>query len=263
MLIKPLPLTIIMLTKNEADNLVRSLPPLQGLAEQLLVIDSGSDDDTVAIAKQFGAEVVIEPWRGYAEQKNFALQHAKQPWILFIDADEVLSPETMKGVHNIITQEKPVIATIHRKTVYINKVMHFAWQPDSPIRLCHTIFAPKWQGHYVHEHLEFSSIPPIEHLPGIVYHYSYRNIAEHFRKSVHYAQLAAQQMYEQGVTFKRYFLVINPLTAFVKQYIIKQGWRDGIRGFAAAFSSGFSTWLKYIILWEIMQKKPENDSIKE
>ncbi|HIE59611.1 MAG TPA: glycosyltransferase family 2 protein [Persephonella sp.] len=252
------PLSVAIITYNEEENLPRTLDAIKDIAEEIIVVDSHSTDKTVEIAKNYGAKVFIENWKGFKDQKNSALEKCANEWILFIDADEVVSKGLKEEIIKAIEAKKADGFYINRKTYYIGKFLNFTWQPDWVLRLVRRSANPRWEGGNIHEYLRIDG--KTYKLKGYLYHYTYKNLSEHFNKSLKYAKISAEEMYKNGKRFKLHKLIINPFWAFFRQYFIKLGFLDGIRGLSVSMSYLFSTFLKYLFLWELEQKEKNGKS---
>ncbi|WP_456397307.1 glycosyltransferase family 2 protein [Desulfurobacterium sp.] len=244
-----LPLTVALITYNEEENLPRTLEAIKDIASEIVIIDSHSKDKTVEIAKIYGARVFIENWKGFRDQKNSLIEKCTQKWILFLDADEVVSEELKREITEAITSEKADGFMLNRKTFYAGKFLNHVWQPDWVLRLVKKESNPRWEGGNIHEYLVIDG--KVKKLNGYLFHYTYKNIYEHYQKSIKYAKLSAEEMYRNGKRFKIHKLLLNPTWAFIKQYFIQMGFLDGIRGLSVSFSYFVSTFLKYLFLWEL------------
>ncbi|SNZ03694.1 Glycosyltransferase involved in cell wall bisynthesis [Persephonella hydrogeniphila] len=247
-----LPLSVALISYNEEENIGKTLESIKDIASEIIVVDSGSTDKTVEIAKGYGAKVFIEEWKGYKDQKNSALEKCSQDWILFLDCDEVVSEELKEEIIKAIGKPEADGYLINRKTVYLGKPLNYAWQPDWNLRLVRKSANPKWEGGNVHEYLTIDG--KIGRLKGFLFHYTYRDIKEHFNKVVQYSYLAALDMYKDGKKFKIRNIILNPTASFIREYFLKKGFMDGIRGFIVAVSATFYSFLKYIYLWEIQER---------
>ncbi len=259
----PLPLSVAIITLNEADNLPRLLDSLTPLnPTEIVIVDSGSTDKTVAIARAHGACVIETDWAGYGEQKNRALAACVQPWILSLDADEPISEELAKNIRALFSEGKPEKDgyEINRRTWYLGDWLRHTWQPEWRLRLIRKE-AACWSDAKVHEQLRVNGSRG--RLKGYMYHYSYRDIDDHFQRSIDYARIGAEQLAAHGKRFRWYKLVFAPLVRMLRLLLIRQGWRDGWRGWIIAWSSMFSCFLKYAFLYEIerdqAKKGPTND----
>jgi glycosyltransferase involved in cell wall biosynthesis len=245
-----LPLSVAVITKNEAENLPRLLESLVPLnPAEIVIVDSGSTDNTVAIAKAYGAKVIETDWPGHVEQKNRALEACGQPWILSLDADEPISSELATNIHALFAAGDPEHNgyEISRLTWYLGDWLRHVWYPEWRLRLVRSGKA-RWAGEDPHDRLEVED--SVGRLQGDILHYSYQDIEDHFRRSIDYARIGAQSLAARGKPFRWHKLVLAPLVRFFRLLIIRQGWRDGWRGWIIAWSSMFSGFLKYAFLYE-------------
>ncbi len=248
-----LALSVSIISYNEEAMLARTLDAIAALASEIIIVDSHSTDGTKQIALEYGAKFFEEDWKGFVRQKNSALDKCSQEWILCLDCDEVVSDELQNEIANVILQNNKIAYSINRQSIYLNKLMRFTWQPDRQLRLVHRSLKPEWQGGEVHEGLAVSG--RVAKINGKLYHYSYKNIQHHISVAIKYARLSAKTMYENGKSAGIINVVLNPLITFIKMYIIKGGFIDGVRGFLACTISSFGTFLKYAFLLEHKYKK--------
>jgi len=246
-----LPLSVCLISFNEEHSIKRVLESVADIASEIIVVDSHSSDATVSLAQELAATVHSIEWQGFTKQKNTALQFCTQPWILCLDCDEVLTPELKNNIIQTVQHGVHTGYMISRKTHYLGKLLHYAWQPDWNTRLVHRDAQPLWVGNNVHEQLTVNT--PVLRLQGYAEHYSYKNLHDHFNKTLLYAQMSAADYHQRGRTFSLLNLLFNPWVAFIKLYVIHQGFRDGIRGLIAGFSTFVYTTLKYFYLWEKKQ----------
>jgi len=241
-------LSVAIITKNEEDRLPKTLEAVKDIADEIVVVDSGSTDKTVDIAKKFGARVFVEEWKGYGPQKQSALQKCKGEWILFLDADEVIDKKLKEEIKKAIKSSEVVGYKIRRRTVYLGKPLRFLWSNEYLLRLVKRNANPKWVGN-IHEKLSVEGkVRTLKR--GTIYHYTYRSLKEHYLKSIKYAELTAEERYKKGKkpSLVRFFL--SPLWAFFKAYLLKGGILEGRRGFLIAFSYALNSLLKEGFLWE-------------
>jgi len=246
------------ITLNEERNLPRCLKSVTRVADEILVVDSGSKDRTVEIARQFGARVVPQDWLGYVGQKNFALDQAAHPWVLSIDADEELSPELV----NSIGQVKPTLAVdspdspsgyeVSRVVYYRERwIRHGDWYPDRLVRLFQRDKV-RFSGGRVHERLEAPGTHPL--LPGDLRHYTYENAADRADRCAHYAALWAQSAFEDGRRATVWSAPLHSLARFSKGFFLKQGFLDGAVGWDIAMGNAREVWLKYYLLRQLQER---------
>ncbi|MBL7766177.1 MAG: glycosyltransferase family 2 protein [Chitinophagaceae bacterium] len=245
-----LPLSIVILTRNEAKNIVRCLQALQGLSDDVLIVDNGSTDDTMALARSLGARVIQVEWQGYSATKNTGNLQAKYDWILSLDADEVMDGRLKEAIQKRFqTLPSPEHAfLIRRKMVYGEQILHHG-SVSKEYRL--RIFDRRracWNTNTVHEDVEFSGDVKRETLEGVVLHYSFADSKDHLERLDKYARLSAQHMHEQGRKPHILKHCFSPLFGFVKDYIFRLGFLDGKAGYHFAKEEMWYRRRKYDLL---------------
>lgn len=242
------------ITLNEERHIRQCLESLQGIADETIVVDSGSQDATLEIAVQLGAKTFVREWTNYAEQKNFASSLAQNEWILSLDADECLSSSLRQEILLAKENGTPGAAfEFPRKAFYLGRwIEHSGWYPDHKVRLFLKAKA-KWEGSFVHEALRVDG--PIVRLHGDLLHHSCESISEHLTTLDRYTTLAAQDLWQRQQRSRWTQLLGSALAAFVKTYLIKQGFRDGPQGLVIACLAGHYNFVKYAKLWEIEQRQ--------
>ncbi len=261
----PLPLSIVIIAHNEAQNIRRCLDPLKNWAKEIVVIVNDCVDGTDKIAeKEYGAKVFTHEWQGFRDQKNLALAHATQPWVLSLDADERVSKELKKSIEFFLSRKHNYTgAGFPRKTWFCNRwIKHGDWYPDWSLRLF-LREKGKWGGGCVHEKLELSGA--IARLKGDLEHYSYPTLKTHVTKILRFAELFVQQKREQNIKLKKSRIAfVAPLRAgwtLLRGYIFRLGFLDGFGGVCVAIHSAFATFLKYVFWYEATLEE-ENNSKK-
>ncbi len=244
-----LPISIVYISYNEERIIGKSLSVVSNIAKEIILVDSFSTDKTVEIAKEYGAKVYLEEWKGYINQKNSALEKCTQPWILALDCDEVPDEELLKSIAVAIKNNERFGYLIRRKTFYLGRLMRRSWQPDWKLRLVRRDCNPRWEGIEPHDKLIVDV--PTKKLRGTLIHYPYENTLMHFQKTIKYANMSAQSYYALGRRASLFKIIFNPFFAFVRAYVLNFGFVDGVRGLVAALSGFISTFLKYLFLWEI------------
>ena len=241
-------LTVAIIAHNEQDRLPKTLAQIADIAAEIVLINSCSTDNTVEVAKSFGARVFTEEFKGYVEQKNSLIPKCTQDWILFLDADEVVNDELKAAIVAAIASGEARAYEMTRLTFYLGKLLKHAWQPNYRLRLVRRAAHPKWVGEIVHESLECAD--PVARLPGYIIHYSYRDVNDHFTRTIRYAQMSAQSYIKRGKKPSLAKIIFSPIFSFIKLYFIKLGCLDGRAGYIAAQSAFIYTFLKYVFLWE-------------
>jgi len=248
-------LSAILITKNESLNLEDCLASLQGLADEIVIVDSNSQDNTLEIAKHYGA-IISQPadWPGFGPQKNRALALATKEWVLSIDADERLTTALIEEIKTRLANPGSTTCfSIPRSSFYCGRFMkHSGWYPDYVDRLFKRGTA-EFSDHLVHERL----IPhgPIEKLKQPLIHYSYRNFEQVLKKVNSYSSAGAQQAFKAGKTASLSSALGHGFWAFFRTYVLKRGFLDGAHGLALALSNGQTSYYKYLKLWHLCREK--------
>ena len=243
-----LPVSVAIIANNEADRIEMTLKSVSHFASQIVVIDSGSTDGTQDLCRSYGAEVYEESWKGFAGQKNSLTDKCSCEWILYLDADEVITEKLHREIETAITRNDVAGFSINRKTFYLGRLLEHAWQKNYRLRLVKKSANPLWRGEIVHEELVIDGI--CENLKEHLVHYSYRDIRDHFIRTIKYARLSAYSYKKRGRRPSLVKLLVNPIFSFIKLYIIKFGFLDGIAGLVAGVSAYIYTFLKYAFLYE-------------
>ena len=244
-------ISAVVITQDEERNILRCIDSLRDVADEIIVVDSGSKDRTEAICCAAGVRFEHHDWAGFSEQKNYANSLAQYPWILSIDADEALSDELRATLLSMKQSgfNTDKVYSVARLNNYCGRwLRHGGWYPDEHVRLWRKDVAT-WAG-VVHEQLHYSRSIQREHLKGDLLHYSYYTVDEHARRTVKYATLAGEKAFEQGRRCGMGAVVWKPVGTFLKNYLLKGGFRDGAMGFTSARISAFYTLVKYARLFE-------------
>ncbi len=254
--------TATVITFNEAANIEAALVSLS-FADEIIVVDSQSTDDTVAIARKYTDKVFVRPWPGYVAQKNFAAEQASHDWILSLDADERISPSLADEIRNVLASPglKPRRSgqdagpddaagyRIPRVTFHLGRWLRSTdWYPDFQLRLYDRRRA-RWTGRHVHESVKADG--PVGRLSGEILHHAYRNLSHHLQTMDRYTTLAARQMFEDGRRAGWWDLATHPPAAFLRNYLLRGGFRDGVPGLIVSAMNARYVGLKLAKLWEL------------
>ena len=252
-------LSACIITLNEEHNLPRALASLQGIADDVVVVDSGSTDGTVSIAREHGARFFFRSWTSYAEQKNFAASQAAHDWILSMDADEELSSLLQTSL--LDWKKRPPAASVYevsRRTWYLGAwIRHSGWYPDFQRRLYHRD-AASFSG-IVHESLRFNGAPGRLH--GDLLHYTIRDFAEHEANVEKYSTLAAHQMFAEGRRRWRAALWLATPWSFLQNFVLRGGFLDGYRGALISQMAARTVRRKYAKLGKLIEAERNRQAV--
>lgn len=236
-------ITATIITRDEQDNIARAIRSV-GFCDEILVVDSGSTDQTVAIAKSLGATVICKDWPGYAAQKNFAAEQARHDWILSLDADEAVTPRLATSIQ-LLTPASARCAgyDFPRLARYCGRwIRHSGWYPDRKIRL-YDRTRGRWVGKYVHESVQVDG--ERGRLDGDLLHYTCDSIEAHRANLERYTDLAARELRESGRSVGALLPLLAPIHSFVKAYVLQLGFLDGRAGITIARMAARYVYLKY------------------
>jgi glycosyltransferase involved in cell wall biosynthesis len=246
------PLTVTIITRNESANIGAALDSVDW-ADEILVVDCGSSDDTVAIARDHRARVIVKEWPGYVAQKNFAAEQASHSWILSLDADERVTPALASEIGTRLdTSPAQAGFRIPRVSCYLGTWLRSTdWYPDYQLRLYDRTRA-RWEGRHVHESVNADG--PVGTLTAELLHHPYRDISHHLQTMDRYTTLTARQAVEQGKTASAIDLLVRPPMAFVRNYLLRGGIRDGQVGLVVSLLNSYYVFLKSAKLWEMRRR---------
>lgn len=246
-------LSVVVITRNEERNIARCLASVQGIADDIVVLDSFSTDGTERVAKALGARFMQHAFDGHIEQKNRAITLARFPWVLSLDADEALSPALAASILKAKERVDADGYTMNRLTNYCGTwVKHGGWYPDVKLRLWDSRKG-RWTGINPHDRYEMDKEARIVHLEGDLLHYSYNTIDDHYRQVEYFTTIAARAYFDRGKRAPWVKRVFSPAVKFIGDYVLRLGFLDGAQGFTIARISAYATWLKYQKLHALVQ----------
>jgi (heptosyl)LPS beta-1,4-glucosyltransferase len=256
-------ISAIILAKNESEMIENCINSLNWCSE-VLVIDNGSTDDTVAKAENLGARVITFSHQSFARKRNEALKHATGDWVFYLDADERVTPTFAKEVMvNIETGEADVLKMNRENYCYGFEFKNGGWQSDEVTRIFKKTALKEWTGQ-IHESPDYEGAATKIHSPII--HLTHRNTEDNLRKSADWTKLEAELLYKSGVKPVTLFTLIRKATMeFLRRAFSKGGYRDGMAGLIEALVQGMNRMIVYIQVWEFQQKPslPERYEKKE
>lgn len=245
---KKLPLSLVLITKDEERRLERCLRSVP-FAADVVVLDSGSSDGTVELARRLGARVFVEDWRGFGPQRRRAVELAAHDWVLCLDADEALSAELAAEIEARFEGLEPEAAyRSPRLSFHLGRwIRHGGWHPDWQVRLFHRGHA-RWSEAVVHEKVEARRV---ESLRGSILHWVFDDLSHQVRTNDRYSSLQARELFDRGVRSSLWKQVTKPKVKFFECYLFKGGFLDGWPGFVIAVGAAYSVFLKWTKLREL------------
>ena len=244
------PLSILITTHNETPNIERCLRSV-AWADDILVVDSFSTDETVALARQHGARVEQRPYAGPADQKNWAIPRARHEWVLILDADEEVSPDLAREIQDLLAQPAitPDAFWIGRNNHFLGRrVRYSGWQNDAVVRLVHRDRA-RYDAKQVHEEIDTRELT-VGRLRGKLEHYTFRDLDHFLDKTRRYARWSARDHAGRTGRIGLFHLLVKPGFRFFKHYILQGGFRDGRVGLVVSAVMAWGVFLRYVYLWE-------------
>ena len=242
-------LSVIIIARNEAPRIEACLQSARFAAE-IVLVDSGSDDDTVAIARKYADRVIESEWLGYGPTKQLALEHATGDWVLWLDADERVPPVLRDEILAVLEREDRAGYRIARKTLFLGHwIRHCGWYPDYVLRLFRRDADPRFTDDEVHEALRIRG--PVGDLKHPMIHDTDPTLHHYLAKFNSFTSLGARQLYRSGRRFRLTDLVFRPIFTLFKMYVWHRGFLDGLPGFILCGLSACYVFTKYAKLWHL------------
>jgi glycosyltransferase involved in cell wall biosynthesis len=247
------PVSVAIITRDEERNLARCLASV-AWADEIVVVDSGSEDRTREIAARHGARVLACAWSGYAAQKNRAAEATRHLWVLSLDADEWLPPEAEREIRAALAAPAHAAFAFRRLTAFSGGFLPRTWAPDRQIRL-YRKDAARFEGGHVHESVRVAPPLTVGRLSTPLLHLTHRSVHEQIERLNRYSTLASRTSFESGRRFSVARLIAGPIAAFLKMYVVKRGALDGVRGLIAAVDHAHYVFSKSAKLWDRTRPK--------
>ena len=242
-----LPVSVVIVTKDEERNIKDALESAAG-ADEIVIVDSFSSDRTIEICKSYTDRIFQSPWEGYARQKQKAVDYAKGPWVLILDADERLTPELRDEITGVLSKPGPKGFYLPRKNFFLGRwIKHSGWWPDHTLRLFRKDKA-FIEDREVHEKVVLEG--NAGHLRNPLLHYTYRTISDFLRKMENYSALAAKEIRKNSGSPGLFSITVKPVFTFMKMFFLRLGFLDGTHGLILAVLYSYYTFLKYVRAWE-------------
>ncbi len=247
-------ISALIITYNEAANIGACIDSLTGVADEIIVVDSFSTDATAEICSQKQVRFIHHAFEGYIEQKNYAITLANFPYLLSLDADEVLSDELRQSILAVKQQPKYDAYYVNRLNNYCGQwIRHGNWYPDRKLRLWNKNKG-RWGGSKIHERLILSEGAKTSRLSGDLLHYTVKSIAQHLGQINKFTNIRAEEMFNKGRKPNFYYLWCKPAVSFFWSYFVKRGFLDGYLGLIISLNSAYAVFLRYAKLKELWSK---------
>ncbi|MGQ5521821.1 glycosyltransferase family 2 protein [Chitinimonas sp. PSY-7] len=241
-------LSLVLITKNAASQLEPCLKSVRGVVDEIVVVDSGSVDATVALAERYGARIIHQDFLGFGPQKRLAVSLASHDWVLCLDADERLTPELAASIRTVLANPMYGAYRIARRNSFFGRYLrHGEGYPDWNIRLFDRRRA-NWTKDMVHEYVR--SEGDLGTVAGDLLHDSAEEIGSYITKQNRYTDIQVDQLFKAGKRVGVGKLIASPLARFIRFYLFRSGWRDGVAGFAHIAIGSFFAFVKYAKLQE-------------
>jgi len=255
------PVSAVIITFNEEKNIRRCLESLQGIADDIVVLDSYSTDATPVICREMGVRFFQHPFDGHIEQKNRAITYARYPHVLSLDADEALDDTLREEIFRVKKNFSKNGYYIPRLTYYCGKWIRYSgWYPDLKLRLWDSRKG-RWTGINPHDRYElYEGDKNTGRLKGNILHYSYYSLEDHYRQVEYFTNIASRAYYEKKIPAPFYKLIVNPVAKFIAHYFLHAGFLDGKEGFHIARISAYATWLKYKKLRDLYHQESNKNA---
>jgi len=249
-----IPLSVVIITYNEEKNILRCLQSVDGIADEIIVVDSFSTDRTKEICLQNNVKFFEHPFTGFNEQKNIALSYTSNPYVLSLDADEALSPELSKSIQSAKANWCADGYTCNRLNNYCGKWIKHCWYPDTKLRLWDKRKG-MWDSNIIHEKVSLADESTVLHLHGDLLHYSYHTLDDHLRQIYKFTEITAVSAHNDKKKSSFLSLFYKPAAIFFKLYILKKGFLDGYAGYLIARISAFAVFMKYARLRQLNESQ--------
>ena len=250
-------LSVVIITFNEEKNIARCLGSIENIADDIVVVDSFSQDRTEQICSQFNVRFIKHKFEGHIEQKNWAIQQAKYPHVLSLDADEALNEQLKSHVKRIKENWAADGYTMNRLTNYCGQwIKHSGWYPDKKLRLWDTRLGD-WGGTNPHDKVIMKKGTRITHLNHDILHYSFYTVEQHLQQIDFFTNISAKAAFDRGEKSSNFKIVYKSAFKFFRDYILKLGFLDGYYGFIICKNSAFAKKMKYRKLKDLNKSRPK------
>ncbi|MDQ6755987.1 MAG: glycosyltransferase family 2 protein [Bacteroidota bacterium] len=249
------PISAVIITKNEEKIIGKTLAAVKSIADEIIIVDNYSTDETIEICRAFGAKIFLSEWKGFGPQKNFGIQQSSYKYILALDADEVLTPEAIREIKELKTNGLAGVYEFPLLNFYFGKFLkHGLEYPNLKRRLFDKTIV-QWNDNAVHEALIIPDGYPTITLNGHIEHYSFSTIKHYINKANAYTTIGAADLKGRGKKNYLIKMIFSPSFVFFKSYFLNAGFLDGTHGFVTAYFNAYTNFLKYAKLWELYRNE--------
>jgi len=254
-MVEKVPVSVYVLTYNNRRTIERCLNSLHW-AEELVIVDSFSTDGTYETCQRYTDKIFRREWKGHGNQYQYAADLTKNDWIMFVDADEEIPPELAEEIQTELARGARGLDgfIVYRRTYYLGRWIRYGgWYPDYEIRL-YRRDKGRWEGGL---HAKVVLNGEVGSLKNQYLHYTYRDISDQIQTIDKYSRMAAEDLFQSGEKFSLFRLLFHPPFRFIKEYVMKSGFRDGLPGLIIVVSTMYYVFIKYAKLWELTKSKKE------
>jgi glycosyltransferase involved in cell wall biosynthesis len=249
----PSKLSGVIITFNEEQNIGRCIDSLQGIVDEIVVVDSYSTDRTREICQEKNVQFYEHPFEGHIQQKNYALSKCEYSYVLSLDADEALDEVLQKSILEVKSAFQFDAYSFNRLTNYCGTwIRYCGWYPDKKIRLWNKNKG-HWGGENPHDKVVMDASSSLVHLEGDLLHYSYYTKEDHFKQIAYFTDISSKAAFDNGIRSNFFTLIFKPIFKFFRDFILKRGFLDGKAGFLISWRSAYATYLKYKKIRELQR----------
>jgi glycosyltransferase involved in cell wall biosynthesis len=249
-------ISVVIITLNEEKNIQSCLDSVDAIADEIVVVDSFSTDNTQEICRHNEKVRFFQnKFEGYIEQRNWAIKMATHHHILAIDADEMLSDQLKKSIKELKNDWTHDCYSFNRLNNFCGKwIKHCGWYPDVKLRLFDSRRG-KFGGINPHDKLQMEPNATCKHIKGDLLHFSYTTITEHVLQQIKFSDIKSQSLYNKGTRIYSFKIFSSPIVSFIKNFILKRGFLDGFYGFVICMNTSYYSFLTYAKLWDMHKHK--------
>jgi glycosyltransferase involved in cell wall biosynthesis len=254
-------ISAVIITYNEEHNIARCLESIKEVADEIVVVDSFSKDQTAEICRNYDVHFLEHPFDGHIEQKNYAMKQAVHDFVLSLDADEALSEELKASLMEIRKSHNADYWSMNRLTNYCGKwVRHCGWYPDTKIRLWNRKKG-NWGGVNPHDQVIMKKGARGARLEGDILHYSFNSIDEHMQQINKFTDISARALKNKSRSYALLKMIFSPMIRFIRDYFFKLGILDGFYGFVICKNTSYSRFLRYAKLYDLKRKQNKKGAV--